>query len=389
MLPKNETITAHMSDIHQNENYEEVIAGIDPAAKLLVIHGDWLQCHKNKRPSKGRIKGLPKFDNGFGEKVQGWALEAAAYINHETPIEKGNKVDFDKIPKGEFRKDRENYGVMYKFMNEVLKDTEERLGRISEAMYKKNKETGLEMVFFPGHDNAYDFWMEKLFPDLTGGYVKTLKTAAQWVQEGGIIDEGTDMRDSRYNSGPHFRFTDNVETLLIEGKESGIVVAPLTVLPEASKTLDEYFGVDKDLTEINYISGKAEYEKRGVLLRKKFREMLGEKPVILLASHEGPKEVSDIVLGHEGEEGKATENRAMFEAMFLEQNETDTKVLWLYGNDGLPVPVTQHIVYGYGKVPIIAHHLAELDEKGNPQSRKGGVTYVSHETGKIYAPRDY
>jgi hypothetical protein len=156
--------------------------------------------------------------------------------------------------------------------------------------------------------------------------------------------------------------------------------------------LKEYIG-QGELTEhdlVNYCGahyGEFDDPNKIVLARGMVNAPSREGiPIICVNSHEGPKEVSDLVLG-EGE-GKATEERKLFETAFstIAENKyqgknPSLKVLWLYGNDGKPKAVTNDMTYV--GCPVRVHHLAELDEKKNPESMKGDITYVDHKTAEI------
>lgn len=395
--------TAHMSDIHQSEIYEDVIKNIDPAANLLVIQGDWMQCHKNERPSKGKIKGLPKTDNGYGELTNWSPVEAAAYINYGTPIPKGQTVDFETIPSGFLNTSSENYEAMHNFFQRVVKDTSSRLERVAETTHQKFKENGLETIIFPGHDNAYTFWMEELFSDMG---LSSLMLNAAWKKEDTHFGHYNHFIPSEYPMGV---FVNNqrmhnkslgysngrLSVELTNYSEAGILTAPLFILPETTKQLREFIGsngLDRGNGFDRGYSTVRNYNIAKRALQENFEYILGETPYLVLCSHEGPKEVSDIVheLGGEGVgNGKATENRSMYEQLFAIPNKTDTKIIWVYGNDGFPIAHTQNIKYGKGNVDIKVHHLAELDVKGDTMSTRGGVSYINHRTGLIITPQDY
>ncbi len=341
---------AHISDFHQSTSFLDVIAGLDKDTSTLVIHGDWMQCHKDQRPSKGKIKGLPGVDNGYGESVQSWALELPAYINHSVPIEKGTKVDFSTIPSGFLNKNSQNYETMVTFMNRVNVDTKERLEMMFEALYKRNQETGMKTVFFPGHDNAMQFWSEDV------------------LCTKGICDIAKEL-----SAGSNF--VDFVDVISVY--DNNLLVMPLSVLPETRKNTRAYLGQsDETLDYLDYESNETDIQSAQVLYDV-LRATSNYTPVII-AAHEGPKEISDIVHQLNGESsGKAMENRAVFEAMFLPRYAGDVKTKFVYGNDGFPMAYDGTIVRNGQTINV--HHTAEMDVKGQPDSTRGGATYTLQE----------
>lgn len=382
-------LTAHMSDFHQNENFLFYIDNLHPETRHLVVHGDFMQCHKNRRPSKGRIKGLPGVDNGFGEEVQKWALEAAAYINHGTPIPKGETVDFATIPSGVLRTDTENYEVMHNFLGEVVADTKERMLRVAEACDRRWEETGMRTTVLFGHDNAYDMWIRMLFPEMDS--IRQTMQEIEMDASRSIEFVHGRPRITLYKWGRDVGRSGEISTKDSIGADTVEYIVPLSPLISSWQNLAIYTGKPNlDVRDSNRQGGT--WVKNGALVTNELESKYfntkrdagilsaSDIGIICVNSHEGPTEVSDVVMDGKG---KATEERTMFENIFsnIPSRGYEGKVLWIYGNDGEPRSVTKDI--NYAGCDVRVHHLAELDEKGNPDSLAGDVTYVNQSTAEL------
>jgi hypothetical protein len=239
----------------------------------------------------------------------------------------------------------------------------------------------LRMILFPGHDSAFDFWMRMLFQKEVGdGRLVPLKD-----MYGKIFGQST---NTHYVETGNFVFNDGSLHTKYDNDIAEVIFG-LRINDKTRYEIANLVGRDSLISK-ETPDGVPQYTQlvaNGVRSR-----------ITCVNTHEAPgMRVSSLVLGES--EAKPTENYKTVECLLRELTRkigySTERILWIYGNDGEPVAKTSEFeivggsLFRTNKAQVITHHLAELDEKGNPNSTKGGVTYVGHKTGTIFAPGDY
>ncbi|MBN1385906.1 hypothetical protein JW968_02900 [Candidatus Woesearchaeota archaeon] len=375
-------ITVNMSDMHDclldqegnplapSQQYAAVVQrAMAEGPAVVIFNGDCMFDNKKDRPSK-----KAKFSSPVPQAVTdlgrpgAYILEAAVFIQGEESIVDGKPtISLDELVNRKFGQPLQqntNYDRMVEYFKGVTERTAERFNELAQLT------SGSRMIYFGGHDNAYNVWLEHMFTEeIRSGNLETLSQVYSRI----------------FSKFPHATYVEQPTAFYFKGgidvthawcdADIAEVIIPLDVQKSAVDYLRAFIG--KEASTENRQNAKISR------LKTVLAEAASRARVISVNLHEAPtQELSELVLSYNGEKGKLVEEPEVVDYVLktLAQYQKEGKVervIIKYGNDGLPIALKQMFEKYGGRFE--AHHLTEMDFGGD-------YSVTEHNTGRVIHP---